>query len=120
MPTSPEDRSRVRILVDFCESHFHHPWFNVYIQMTFRPADKRDKELIEKSKDELTNHLLYLNQLLERVDYLAGDYSLADIAFTPRVVLLDSLGIPVSPEFKNVADWIERIKSRPSYRVLEL
>jgi glutathione S-transferase len=120
MPTSPEDRSRVRILVDFCESHFHHPWFNIYMQMTFRPVDKRDKELIEKSKDELNKHLSYLNQLLEKSDYLAGNYSLADIAFTPRVVLLDSFGISVSSEFGNLADWIERIKSRPSYQSLGL
>jgi glutathione S-transferase len=120
MPTSPEDRSRVRILVDFCESHFHHPWFNIYMQMTFRAEDKRDKELVEKSKDELNKHLIHLNRLLERADYLAGDYSLADIAFTPRVALLDPLGVPVSSEFKNVTNWIERIKSRPSYQVLEL
>ena len=120
MPTTPEDRARVRILVDFCESHFHHPWFNIYMQMTFRPEDRRDKEVIEKSKDELSKHLSYLNQLLEKRDYLTGNYSLADIAFTPRVALLDPLGIPVSSEFKNVAGWIERIKSRPSYQALEL
>jgi RNA polymerase-associated protein len=120
MPSDPADRARARILVDFCESHFHPSWFNIYIEMTFKPEDKRNRELIEKSKNELKEHLRRLNQELEGREYLVGSYSLADIAFTPRVALFNTLGIQVSPELKNVIDWVERIKSRPSYKALEL
>lgn len=120
MPSHPSDRAKVRLLVDFCETRFHTPWFNVYFETTFRPEDRRNGELIEKSRKEINEHIGRLNQELEGRDYLAGAYSLADVAFTPRIAVLDSLGIQISPEFKNVMDWIERIKSRPSYRALEL
>ncbi len=120
MPSDPAERAGVRVLVDFCESRFHTPWFNIYLQITFKTEDTRDKELIEKSKDELKEHLSRLNDELKGRDYLAGAYSLADIAFTPRVAIFDSLTIQIPPEFKNVVDWIERIKSRRSYQALEL
>jgi glutathione S-transferase len=120
MPSSPADRARVRILVDFCESHFHPSWFNIYLQMTFKAEDKRDKELVEGSKEELKEHLRRINEVLEGQEYLGGGYSLADIAFTPRVAIFDSLNIQIPPEFQNVTAWIERIKARPSYQALEL
>jgi len=120
MPSEPSERARVRILADFCESRFHTPWFNIYLQMTFKTEDKRDKELIEESKHELNEHLSCINEVLEGREYLAGGYSLADIAFTPRVAMFDSLNIQIPPEFKNVTEWMDRIKSRPSYHALEL
>jgi glutathione S-transferase len=120
MPPGPADRARVRLLVDFCESHFHTPWFNIYLQMTFKAEDKRDKELLEESKEELKEQLRRLEEVLDGQDYLVGGYSLADAAFTPRVAILDSLSIQVPPEFRNVNQWIRRIKARPSYQALEL
>jgi glutathione S-transferase len=119
MPSDPAERAGVRVLVDFCESRFHTPWFNIYLQMTFKAEDKRDKELMEGSKDELKEHLRRINGVLKGREYLTGIYSLADIAFTPRVAIFDSLNIQIPTEFKNVIEWIERIKSRPSYQALE-
>jgi glutathione S-transferase len=118
MPSNLASRARVRIWVDFCESHFHTPWFNIYREMTFRSEGERNRELIERSKNEIKEHLSRLNRELEGYEYLAGSYSLADVAFTPRIALFDSLGIQIDPEFKNVKDWVERIKSRSSYQAL--
>ncbi len=120
MPSEPPERARVRILADFCESRFHTPWFNIYLQVTFKTEDQRDKDLINASKQELSEHLSRINEVLQGQEYLAGEYSLADIALTPRVALFDSLNIQIPPEFKNVMKWIERIKSRPSYQALDL
>lgn len=120
MPSDLTERARARILVDFCESHFHIPWFSIYREMTFKPENERDGELIEKSKNEIKEHLSRLNQGLESHEFLTGSYTLADAAFTPRVALFDSLGIRIDSEFKNVRNWVERIKSRPSYKALEL
>lgn len=120
MPSDVAGRARVRIWVDFCEFHFHTPWFNIYREMTFRSKNERNGELIEKSKNEIKEHLSRLNRELEGHEYLSGPYSLADIAFTPRIALFDSLGIRIDSEFKDVRNWMERIKSRPSYKALEL
>jgi glutathione S-transferase len=88
--------------------------------MTFRHENERNWELIEKSKNEVKEHLIRLDQSLERHEYLSGSYSLADIAFTPRIALFDLIGIEIDPELRNVRNWVERIKSRPSYKALEL
>lgn len=120
MPSDLAGRAKVRIWVDFCESHFHTPWFSIYREMTFKPENERNGELIEKSKNEIKEYISRLNQGLERHEFLAGSYTLADAAFTPRVALFDSLGIRIDSEFKNVRNWVERIKSRPSYKALEL
>ncbi len=120
MPSDAGGKARVRILEDFCESHFHNPWFNIYREMTFRPESERNIELIEKGKDEIKGHLYRLEKELKDQEYLAGSYSLADVAFTPRIALFELLGITIGPQFKKVGLWIERIKSRPSYQALDL
>jgi glutathione S-transferase len=120
MPSDPGGKASVRILLDFCESHFHFPWFSIYREVTFKPEIERNIESIERNKNEINTHLYRLESQLEGKEYLAGSYSLADVAFTPRIALFEPLGITIGPEFKNVRKWIEKIKSRPSYQSLEL
>ncbi len=120
MPPDFTGRAKVQILVDFCESYFFPPWFNIYKEITFKTEHERNNALIEKSKNEIKEYLYRLEQELKGKDYLAGSYSLADVAFTPKIALFDSLGIKINPEFKNVRKWIDRIKSRPTYQALEL
>jgi len=88
--------------------------------MTFKPENESNWELTEKSKNDIKKHLSRLNRELEGHEYLSGSYSLADVAFTPRVALFDPPGIRIDSEFKNIGNWVERIKSRPSYKALEL
>ena len=118
MPSNFAARAKVRILVDFCESHFYPPWYNIYREITFKTEHERNDDLIEKSKNEIKEHLYRLEQELEGKDYLAGSYSLADVAFTPKIALFESLGIQVDSELKNVRSWVEKIKSRPSYQAI--
>jgi len=46
-------------------------------------------------------------------------FTLADICFAPRIVMLDQLGTPLPPSSTNVQAWIERIKNRESTQGLE-
>jgi len=120
MPSDPKDRARIRIWVDFCETHFHNPWFSLYWEIKFKPEKSRDTELIEGCRNEIKEHLHRLDKELEGQEYLAGSYSLADVAFTPRIAIFDQLEIDVDTKLKNVINWIERIKSRASFQALEL
>jgi len=119
MPSDFAARAKVRILVDFCESHFFPLWYNIYKEITFKTEHERNKGSIEKSKNEIKEYLYRLDRELKGQEYLAGSYSLADIAFTPKIVLFESLGIQVDSELKNVRSWVEKIKSRSSYKALE-
>jgi len=118
MPSDLAARAKVRILVDFCESHFFPLWYNIYKEITFKTEHERNKGSIEKSKNEIKEHLHRLDRELKGQEYLAGSYSLADVVFTPKIALFEYLGIIIDHELNNVINWIERIKSRPSYQAL--
>ena len=47
-------------------------------------------------------------------NWLVGNFSLADVAFAPRVVILPALGVALDPEWRNVAGWIQRLNQRAS------
>jgi glutathione S-transferase len=55
-----------------------------------------------------------LDGALSGRQWLVGNFSLADVAFAPRVVILPALGITLDPEWRNVAGWIQRLNQRAS------
>ncbi|MEE4201315.1 glutathione S-transferase family protein [Erythrobacter sp.] len=57
-----------------------------------------------------------LDRALARTDYLVGDYSLADAAWTPYLHRLNMLGLSsLWADRLAVAAWWERLSNRPSY-----
>ncbi len=115
MPPSPELRARVRILVDFAETRFNSTWYSLYRQGRHAAEGERGEELVGKAREDMDGHLRRLDSELEGRQYLAGSYSLADIAFTPRIATFDDLGITVDKKYPHLSSWIERIKSRESF-----
>ena len=118
MPETPEGRAQARLWIDFAEGVFNEPWAALHRQIRLTDESERDESLIQESRAELTKALKVLDSALEGKDFLAGDYSLADSAFTPRIGAFDSLGIEIGGELKNVGGWIGRIKMRKSYTTL--
>jgi len=47
-------------------------------------------------------------------EYLAGDYSIADMAAFPWVRLHDIVGIEIARSYPALADWVARIERRPA------
>jgi glutathione S-transferase len=115
MPKDLAGRARARMMEDFCDSHFMVSMSPLVRQLLFTPENARDQSVIEKSREEMREHLRRLDRELAGKDYLAGSYSLADAAFTPSVVFLPMLGIDIDPSLKNVKGWVERLKARPSF-----
>jgi glutathione S-transferase len=58
--------------------------------------------------------------LLEYSDYLAGDYTYADIAFYMAQLFAARLGAPMTPATPRLLAWRERLTARPSVRHLVL
>jgi glutathione S-transferase len=62
-----------------------------------------------------------LNQQIGSGEYLGGSqFTLADAAFAPRVILLNRMSVELDGSLGPVLNWIERIKARPSVRALGL
>lgn len=115
MPADSEGRARARLLEDFRDTHFNPYCVHMMVEMR-KPEGERDTQRIDNARTQLAACLGRLENELEGKEYLAGSFSLADIAFMANLDLLDRFGIPVDPnKFKNTAAWVARLKARPSF-----
>jgi len=74
---------------------------------------------IREAKEKLYDALSRLEHQLESREYMVGEYTLADIAHAGnfrRLRVLASSGEVTLHEYPNVADWMERVESRESYK----
>jgi len=118
LPQNHYTRAKIRMLVDYCEKTFHTYVFGIYKELKLNKSSKTKKELILHNSKQLDAEFNYLNSLLCGNKFLAGRFSLADIAFLPRVLLLDYLGIEVKAEYKNLNNWITRLQNRKSSEIV--
>jgi len=113
MPTESAARARVRTLEDYADNAFV-PVTGTIMQELRRPEAERDQEKLGTSRQHVARMLTMLEGALAGRSWLVGNFSLADAAFAPRVVILGALGITLDPEWKNVASWIQRLNQRAS------
>jgi len=86
------------------------------IQETRKPEGERDAQRIDHAKTAVIQGLERIETELNGNEYLAGSFSLADIAFMSNFELLDRFAIPVDAnKFAKTAAWIARLKTRPSF-----
>ena len=115
MPGDSEGRARARLMEDFRDTHFN-PYFVHIIQETRKPEGERDEQRIQNAKAEITKGLDRIESELQDREYLAGPFSLADVAFMSNLELLDRFSIPVDAnKYKKTVAWIDRLKARPSF-----
>lgn len=117
LPDDSAGRARVRLLEDYCDTSFIPSADFVIVQLN-KPEEERDHQRLERYQLEIQRGLARLEGLLEGKEYLVGMFSLADVAFVPRVLVLPQLGISVDPRLRNVTAWIERLRERPSVKRL--
>jgi glutathione S-transferase len=105
------------MLEDFADNSFTAPTSLLLVELQ-KPQGEDNIERIQRYRVEAVRVLELLERRLEGKDYLAGSFSLADVAFAPRLLILPRLGIEVPDRLKNVLAWIERLKQRPSVKQL--
>ncbi len=118
MPEQSGERARVRMFEDFADNSFT-AQAGLLVAELRKPAEQVDQERVQRYRADLLRVLEFLERHLEGKEYIAGDFSLADLAFVPRLLLLPSLGVEIPARLKNVLAWSERLKQRPSVRQLQ-
>jgi glutathione S-transferase len=88
-----------------------------YFTKFLGPAD-RDEKRLNELRTQGNGVLKVMDDHLERNDFLAGSYSIADIACYPYVNLAPEGGIDLSP-YPSVILWCDRIRSQPGYLSME-
>ncbi len=103
MPRDPALRGRARIWIDYCNTRLQRAGGFI--------AHDHD---VEQSKAEIKQYLTMLNQEMAGRDYLAGDYSLADITFIPFFTRLERYRTKIGDDCPNVKAWMKRLLDRPA------
>lgn len=120
MPEDSQGKARVRLLEDFCDNSFIPPTTMLLAQLR-KAEGERDAARVEQARDELRRCLYHLRDRLEGSDFLVGnEFTIADAAFAPRMIVLGRLGFEFEPALAPVQQWIERMRSRPSVKTLGL
>ena len=84
--------------------------------VNYAPNFPGDHSYSEKRyKDEYDRLLGVMNNVLADSEYLAGNYSIADMASFPWITAYKRYEVDLD-SFKNVRRWFDDIKSRPAVR----
>ncbi len=112
-------RSRARSFEDFADTSFT-PQVGQLIAEVSKPEGERDHARVQRLHQSVERVLDYLNHELQGNSFLAGEFSVADIGFAPRMLVLGEIGIDVLGNNRgNVDAWIKRMIERPSIRNLQ-
>jgi glutathione S-transferase len=105
LPKDPAQRARARIWIDYANTRLQRA--GGYIAHDYQ---------VEKSKEELKQYLATLDEEMRGREYIAGDYSLADITYIPFFTRLERYQATIDGGVPNVKAWMERLLARPTVK----
>jgi glutathione S-transferase len=111
-------RARARIWEDFADASFTPQVGQLMAEMS-KSEGERDGGRIQRLHQSVDRMLNFLNHELQGQEYLASQFSVADIGFVPRLLVLNELGLDPALNRANVEAWLQRMLERPSIRNLE-
>ncbi|MGH7932190.1 MAG: glutathione S-transferase family protein [Candidatus Binataceae bacterium] len=111
-------RAKARLWEDFADTSFT-PQVGQLMGEVSKPEAERDPARLQRLQKAVERVLDYLNHELQGQDYLASQFSIADIGFAPRLLVLRDLGIDPGLSRNHVDAWIRRLLERPSIQNLE-
>lgn len=111
-------RARARLFEDFADSYFT-PQVGQYMAEMAKSEAERSADRLQRLRQDIERMLGYLNQELNGQQFLASEFSVADIGFAPRIAVLQNLGIEPGQNRPNVDAWVRRLIERPSIQNLQ-
>ncbi|MBI3246279.1 MAG: glutathione S-transferase family protein [Deltaproteobacteria bacterium] len=120
-PLLPEDsgeRARVRMFEDFADNSFTAQGGLLAAELR-KAAEQVDQDRVQRYRADLIRALEFLERQLEGREYIAGEFSFADLAFIPRMLQLPKLGVEIPTRLRNVLAWTDRLLERASVRQLQ-
>jgi glutathione S-transferase len=111
-------RARARIWEDFADTSFT-PQVGQLMGEMYKPETERDPARVQRLQRSVERVLDFLNHELQGQEYLAAQFSVADIGFVPRLVLLKELGMEPGLNRANVDLWLRRMLDRTSIQNLQ-
>jgi glutathione S-transferase len=113
LPTAVSERARAFQWLVWQPTTFGAPASILFRQMRFTPEDKRDQKVIDQARAEVTKNAEILAGGLQGRDYLAGTFSVADMALMPYLHVLAELKVALPAA---VDAYHKRLAARPSWQ----
>jgi glutathione S-transferase len=112
-------RARVRLLEDYADNAFTLS-AGTYLIEHAKAAAERDPDRLRRAKEEVDRAFAMLErELAGGREFLAGEFSLADAAFAPRLLLLVARNVPLPEGSRLLRAYVDRLRQRESIRRLE-
>lgn len=116
LPADPARRALARQLMLWSGDYLAPAW-KAWMALHFVPGTCADDPAVLRGREDVAAHLDVLAGRLAGPDWLAGDYSLADVCYAPFVTTLPLVGLgELLDDRPAVRAWIERLNARPSVR----
>ena len=97
----------------YCEGMVMPPINTIVVQTVLLPPERRDVTALAQAQKLLGRALQPVNDHLEGRDYLAGDFSAADIMLGHACIMSGRLGV-VTDAMPHLQAYIERLQARPA------
>ncbi len=113
LPAAAADRARAFQWAVWQPTTFGAPSSTLFGQLRFTPEDKRNQNTIDRARADIATNNEILADGLAGQDYLAGTFSIADIALLPYLYNMVQLEVELPPV---VNAYYQRLVSRPSWQ----
>jgi glutathione S-transferase len=112
VPADEKGRALVDMHMRLCDLQMARPTGQIIFPKRFLPKEKWDAAIMSRAKAEIEAHLAVLDRQLDGRQFLVADrFSLAEVSYAPFLQFLPL--IEIDPPLA-IADWTNRILSRPS------
>jgi glutathione S-transferase len=111
-------RAQARTWEDIADTSFTLQVGQLMAEMSKAEAD-RDSNRIQRLQQWIEQMLSFINHQLQGQDFLASQFSVADIGFVPRLLVLKELGLDPAASRGNIDGWLKRMLDRPSIQNLQ-
>jgi glutathione S-transferase len=111
-------RAQARTWEDIADTSFTVQVGQLMAEMS-KAESERDSNRIQRLQQWIEQMLSFLNHQLQGQEFLASQFSVADIGFVPRLLVLTELGVDPTANRGNIDGWIKRMLERPSIQNLQ-
>jgi glutathione S-transferase len=117
LPASPAGRAAVQRWLFFQTGHVSpacYPIFRSLPQIKAHWNNASEPAAAEAGRKELARYLPVLEGALAGRDWLEKDFSLADVAYAPHLMLIGQAGFDFAP-YPALRAWLARLLARPAW-----
>jgi glutathione S-transferase len=116
LPADPARRARVRQLELIADMQLDPVFFALSLVVLRPQIQERAPEALPRAGETVRRQYADLERELAGRDWLAGEFSRADVACYPHVMSGAFLGQQIGPDFPGLRAWLERMTARDGIR----